>query len=119
MLPTKSKRKLTLAEIVGLAVGVIVTVSVPTLSQKFFFKKPSIDKALIEMASEINKGLPMMVDSNTRLDNITATFGKEVLYNYTVIGLETAMLDTLAMKQILEPLILNTAKTNPDTKYFR
>jgi hypothetical protein len=117
--PTKSKRKLTMAQIIGLVVGLIIAVNVPTLTQKFFFKKPSIDKALVEMSSEINKSLPMMIDANTRLDNVTALFDKTVLYNYTLIGLEPASMDTVLVKQILEPQILNTAKTNPDMKYFR
>ncbi|MDR2058016.1 MAG: hypothetical protein LBP83_07025 [Dysgonamonadaceae bacterium] len=117
--PTKSKRKLTTAQMIGMVVGIVLAASASTLTQKLFFKKPSIDKALMEMASEFNKNLPVMVDSITRCDNVAAIFGKTVLYNYTVIGLETVMLDTLVMKQVLEPQILNTAKTNPDMKYFR
>jgi ribosomal protein L37E len=117
--PAKTKRKLTTAQSIGIAVGIAVAISVSILTQQFLFKKPAIDKVLVEMASEMNKNLPMMIDANTRLDNVMATFGKTVLYSYTITGLETATMDTLAMKQILEPQILNIVKTNPDMKYFR
>ena len=87
--------------------------------QQLFFKVPSLDKAMTKMASEINKTCPMMVDQETRLDNVV-TFPKNILqYNYTLIDVEKANADTVAMRKFLEPRIINNVKTNPQMKFQR
>jgi len=45
-----------------------------------YFRKPSIDKNLMEIASELNKTCPVMVDSLTRLDNTVALPNKVFQY---------------------------------------
>jgi hypothetical protein len=118
--PVKSRRKLTMTQITGIVVGIVLAASVSILAQKDFLKEPLVDKVLMEMASEINKSLPVMIDSITRCDNLLALPDKTISYNCTILtDFETVMLDTLVAKQVLEPRILNTIKTYPDTKYFR
>jgi hypothetical protein len=117
--PVKSKRKMSLSQKIGLVVGVVLVANAPTLYHKTFPQKPAFDKVLLSMASELNKNLPMAIDSGTRLDNVVALPNKTVLYNYTLVNLERVNIDTLEAKKILEPQIVNSNKTNPDMKYFR
>lgn len=81
--------------------------------------RSSIDKQMMEMASELNKSLPMMVDGETRLDNTIALPNNVFQYNYTLINMVRDSINIEEAKSILESRIVNTVKTNPDMKYFR
>lgn len=83
------------------------------------FNKPDINKEMMQMASEINKNCPIMLDAQTRLDNTIALSGNVFQYNYTLINSEKASLDLEGLIKYLEPNIYNGAKTNPDMKIFR
>lgn len=87
--------------------------------QQLFFKVPTFDKAMMAIASEINKTCPIMIDAETRLDN-TVSLPKNIFqYNYTLINIEKATADTVGMKDYLEPTITNFVKTNPQMKAQR
>ncbi len=87
--------------------------------QQVFFKMPSIDKAMMAMAGEINKTCPLMVDAETRLDNAVALPQNVFQYNYTLVNAEKATADIEGMKEYLEPVIVNVVKTNPQMKFQR
>ncbi len=87
--------------------------------QHFFFKKPSFDKVMVEVASEINKTCPLMIDQNTRLDNTIAMPDNVFVYNYTLVNLEKKDIDINEMKDFIEPNVINNMKTNPDMKLYR
>lgn len=81
--------------------------------------KSTISKALVEVASELNKNCPMMVDNITRLDNAVALPDNVFQYNYTLLGMSKESINIDDAKQRLEPNIINFVKTNPDMKTFR
>jgi hypothetical protein len=111
----KNKKKHSIATIIGLIVGLFACITVYQL----FFKSPALDKTMMNVASEINKSCPIMVDTETRLDN-TAAISKTIFqYNYTLVNMESADIDTLEMKKMLEPNIVNFVTTNPQMKYLR
>jgi ribosomal protein L37E len=87
--------------------------------QHFFFNKPSFEKAMVEIASELNKSCPIMVDQNTRLDNTMAMPNNVFAYNYTLVNLEKKDIDISKMKDFIEPNVVNNMKTNPDMKIYR
>ena len=87
--------------------------------QHFLFKKPSFDKVMVEVASELNKTCPLMVDQNTRLDNTMAMPNNIFVYNYTLVNLEKEKIDINEMKDFIEPNVINNMKTNPDMKLYR
>lgn len=103
----------------GLIVGVIAFALSYFLVQELFFKMPSLDKAMMEVASEINKTCPIMVDSETRLDNAISLPKNIFQYNYTLVNMEKASTDTVEMRAFLEPTIVNFVKTNPQMKFQR
>lgn len=109
------KKKLNLKTIVGLAFGLIVAI----LVQQYFFKPPSFDKQMMQVASELNKTCPIMVDAETQLDNAVALPEKTFQYNYTLINMYKESIDIESLEEYLKPVILNTIKTNPDLKSFR
>lgn len=83
------------------------------------FNKPAFNKEMMQMASEMNKNCPIMLDAQTRLDNTIALPDNVFQYNYTLINSEKASLDIEGLKKYLEPIIYNGAKTNPEMKLFR
>lgn len=79
----------------------------------------SIDKALMKMASEINKSCPFMVDENIRADNVTVLVDNTIQYNYTLINYLKEEVDINQLKSNLSSHLLNGIKTNPSLKIFR
>jgi hypothetical protein len=103
----------------GLAVSALAFLLSYYAVQEIFFKPPSFDKLMMQVASEINKNCPFMVDQFTRLDNSVALPDNSFQYNYTLVEVtkDEVIIDTV--KKYIEPNILNTVKTNPDLKFFR
>ena len=87
--------------------------------QQIFFTPPSYDKMMMEVASELNKTCPMMIDSETRLDNAISIPENVFQYNYTLINMDKESVDVNEMKKYLEPTIINNVKTNPQMKIQR
>jgi len=101
------------------AIGVIVSFAAYFIVQQMFFKTPSIDKAMMAAASEMNKSCPIMVDAETRLDNTIALPSKGFQYNYTLINVDKESIDTVEIKKYIEPNIINGVRTSPDMKFQR
>ncbi len=87
--------------------------------QHFFFGSAAVDKNMMKVASSLNESCPMMVDSETRLDNAVASPNKTFQYYYTLINVEINDVNPAEGKKILEPQITNMVKTNPDMKAMR
>jgi len=98
--------------------GIVVVVVIYIL-QQVFFKTPSFDKVMMETASEINKNCPIMVDQETRLDNVIALPNNVYQYNYTLINRIKDSLNVEDIQNYFEPKILNNVKTDPALEIFR
>jgi hypothetical protein len=105
-------------KILSSVIGVIAFFITFYAVQHFFFNS-SIDKDMMAVASELNKSCPVMVDSETRLDNTIALPDKVFQYNYTLVNVDKSQADTISMKNYLEPNIINQVKTNPQMQYQR
>ncbi|MFM2225958.1 MAG: hypothetical protein RJA07_2160 [Bacteroidota bacterium] len=81
--------------------------------------KDAFQKILVKTAEDMSKKCPMTVDSETRLDNVTALPDNELLYSYTLVNYAKADLNVKTFEDNMRPVILNAAKTNPDLKIFR
>lgn len=103
----------------GFLVGVLVFFIVSMTIQQLFLETPAYDKVIMHTASELNKTCPIMVDSETRLDNALALPNKIFQYNYTLVNLDRLDIDTIEVKKNLEPSVTNHIRTNPDMKYYR
>lgn len=83
------------------------------------FRKPSLDKTLMTVASEINESCPVMIDNATRLDNTIALPENVFQYNYTLINKTKDSVDIESLRSYLQPTIINFVKTNPDMQTMR
>lgn len=106
-------------KLIGMAVGLIVSSISYWAVQELFFSAPSFDKVMMQVASELNKTCPIMVDEYTQLDNAVALPNNTFQYNYTLVYLTKEEVNLDTVKKYIEPLILNNIRTNPDMKYFR
>lgn len=112
---SKENRKKPTSIIIGIIFFAIAYIAV----QQLFFKNPSLNKLMMEVATEINKTCPIMLDSETRLDNTIALPDNVFQYNYTLINMEKRNVDTTNMKNYLVPRITNFVKTNPQMNFQR
>jgi hypothetical protein len=108
-------------KIVGKIIGAVVTfVMIYFAVQLLFFRTPFFSKTLMETANEINKVCPIMIDSETRLENTMALPKKVFQYNYTLINVyKEDINDIAAVEESLEQKITNFVRTSPDTKIYR
>lgn len=114
-LETKTSKQKTLTIVIGIIAFGVSYFAV----QQLFFKTPSVDKIMMEVASEINKSCPIMVDQETRLDNSVALPENTFQYNYTLINLNKSEIDTQTLREHLEPGINNNIRTSPDMEFYR
>jgi len=127
--PVKSPKKVSLGLTIGLVIGglligiiigIIIGSAATYVYTDFSQSKLTIpDKTLMETASNANRNLPMMIDSETRLDNMAATDNKTFRYTYTLVNMEAGKVDTTAMKSKMEPYIINNVKTSPEMESQR
>jgi len=109
-LPPKSNRVKTVIAIVAY-IAVLLGFGLYFYS---FKRSSSYDKAMMDVASEINKSCPIMVDKETRLDNTAAMPGNIFQYTFTLVNMDKATVDTLQIKSYLEERVISNVKTNPD-----
>ena len=82
-------------------------------------KQNIFDKNLVETANQLNKNLPIMLDSETRLDSTMALPGKKFSYYFTLVNYSVDEVDIENFENIMNQNILNNLKTNSDLKEFR
>jgi hypothetical protein len=113
----QTEKKGNTQKIIGVVAGIVFFAIAYYGVQQFF--KPGFDKTLMEVASELNKTCPIMVDQDTRLDNAVALPGKIFQYNYTLVNYEKSQINIDTVRKYVQPNIVNTVRTNPDMKHFR
>ena len=106
-------------KIIVLIVGILAFVLAYYAVQQIFFKESSFNEVMIEAANGLNESCPIMVDSETRLDNAVVLPGNIFQYNYTLVNSEKYEVNIPEMENYLEPLLVNNVKTNPDLKIYR
>jgi hypothetical protein len=109
--PTTKKVIVITAGIAGAIVGMIASRSAVQAVMRGRTSDASIDKALVQVSTEINKNLPMVVDRMTRLDSTAAMPGKKLHYKYTLIGVAPTEKEILSN---IRPLAVNNYKTSTE-----
>jgi hypothetical protein len=111
--PPKSKSKFG-AVTLGILLLMCGSYAARTVLPQFFASR--VEDKIIRMCSELNKKMPIMVDSETRLDNVSPLPGKSFAYNYTLLNDTAETLDVPTLKAAMTPQITNRALT---TKEFQ
>jgi hypothetical protein len=99
----------TILVIVGSVTGFVIGY---VIVNSLFTSPSGFDKQLVNAANEINKICPLMVDSQTRLDNAMSMPGKQFVYNYTLVNSLKADIDISQLQEKMRPLAINSIKTN-------
>lgn len=73
------------------------------------------DLALNQEIKMINKSLPSMIDTDTRLDHVSIQ-GKDVYYNYTLVNWLVADMDVSRFTSIMTPKIKTEQCANEETR---
>lgn len=105
--------------ITGLIAGAIAFALSYWFVQHYVFAPPSINKVMMQAASELNKTCPVMVDQYTRLDNAVALPDNSVQYNYTLVSTTKSEVNMDTVMKYIKPSIINNVRTNPDLKLYR
>lgn len=104
--------------VVAFAGGIGKLVGKSTGERFFEGKKESeLNSVLIQAANQINQNLPMMVDSETRLDS-TVGINNQFRYNYTMINYPAEELDSKAFKEAMQPQLINSVCTTKEMEVF-
>jgi GTP-dependent phosphoenolpyruvate carboxykinase len=103
---------------------IIIVVCASSIAGKYIMdyigrSKNVFDKELVETCDKINKKLPVMIDSETRADNLMPLPNNIFQYSYTLINHSKDQLDLEDLKSELRPLVLDFVKTSPNFKDFR
>jgi hypothetical protein len=70
-----------------------------------------LSHVLAQVASKLNEAMPMMVDKETRLDNVLG-LGSNLTYNYTIVNYDAKDLDFAILKEKLERTMINKTCTS-------
>lgn len=80
--------------------------------------KDDFQKILNQTAEDMNKKCPQVIDHETTLANVVA-LDNELRYCYKLVNYNKEDLNVDTFRQLMEPTLINNAKTNPDLKIFR
>jgi hypothetical protein len=118
--PISQRRKASLI-VVGLAAGMGAVIGSAVVNHSFAPNRATtFDQVLMQTASTLNQSLPMMVDAETRLDNVAPGPGKNMVYRYTMINYsKDANFSPTEFAAALRPVIRNQYLTSEGLKSFR
>jgi len=71
----------------------------------------AVEQKLLDTSKQINAQLPMMVDSETRLDT-TICAGKHMAYKYTMINLTEKDIDKIAFEKEIKTMLVKNQCNN-------
>lgn len=78
-----------------------------------------VSSEIKQIAEQINKKCPQMIDSETRLDGISVKEPSTIVYKYTLVNLLVENLDTAKFYTAMWPGLLSTIKVSPEMKSLR
>jgi hypothetical protein len=79
----------------------------------------SVERMLVDASNQVNKMLPMMVDSETRADSTIPEPPNTLVYHYTLLKRTKSELDVRAIADYLRPRLVNNYKTTENMKTLR
>ncbi|MBN2350086.1 MAG: hypothetical protein JXJ22_14695 [Bacteroidales bacterium] len=101
--------------IIGLILGIIITVTITQLIKK----TSSFEKSMNKAASELSEKCPIMVDRQTRLDNVIVMPENTLQYKYALVNWLNDSIDVQTFEKNMKTILLNHVKTSPDLKMYR
>jgi hypothetical protein len=81
--------------------------------------KPKLENKLSNLANEVNKNCPVMIDEGTRFDNVVLMPGNIYQFRYTLINNGRENIDPERLKTYVLPNVIENIRTSTDLKYHR
>lgn len=107
----QKKLRVILAVVIGVSLGVSVFIHLER--GNFTAAK------LVQVSEDLNKRLPLNLDSNTRWDTTIPGPGNCLTYCYTLVNSSKSELNPDDFAAKVKPRLLDNYKTNPEMKLFR
>jgi len=76
----------------------------------------SIERSMNKTANEINKTCPHLIDSVTRLDNVSAFPNRVLQYHYTILNIDTENIDTVSLQNEVKLKLKDRLRSDPKYK---
>lgn len=109
--------------VILLTMAIASTIGKKVVNDIFSSSKPTqqeIEAKLIEgftiAANNYRSELPLMVDSGTRLDNVTVGPGTRLVYHYTLIKYSSRDIDANQLLSELQPQVVNSVCSSKEMK---
>jgi hypothetical protein len=83
-----------------------------------FESETGVDNVLVKLSSQMNQKLPMAVDSETRLDKVSAVPGRHFIYHYTLIALNSNEISSDNFHQIVRPQLKKRLCASSEMRSF-
>lgn len=78
----------------------------------------NVDNVLTKLASQMNKKLPVAVDNDTRLDNVSAVPGRQFIYQYTLLNLNSADVSADSFGKLFKPQLKSRLCSSEEMQNF-
>lgn len=108
--PNKSKKNL-FWEIVLVLIWIFILVG-----SFYWARENQVNSFLTETTTELNKKLPMNIDSETRIDSVSVLPNNTIWYQYTLLNIEKSSANIEEMKQEKQKSIFDWMKVNTQSK---
>ena len=118
---THGKKKILAAGITGIFLNVLIpslliAIAIPSFNKA---RAHSISNRMEMIAAEFNKSTPMLLDEETRLDNVKVNNDKSMTYTYTLVTAEKKDIDEAEFSKMMVDYLHNTYMTHPDMEWYR
>lgn len=80
--------------------------------------KISLDYTLVRISEKINRTMPQTVDSETRLEKVSAEPGQQFAYHYTMLNVSSKQIDTADFYRTFRPTLQKRVCAAEDLKMF-
>ncbi|OAI43148.1 hypothetical protein AYO41_02830 [Verrucomicrobia bacterium SCGC AG-212-E04] len=111
---TKKSRAL----VITAAITICVIAFTYAITRQVLNRKPDPARTLAEMSTQLNKRLPMVVDSETRWDSTTTGPERALIYRYTLVSVEATEIKPEVIATVRARALANY-KSNPTMKSLR
>jgi hypothetical protein len=100
--------------------GLVLSAAAVFLLQSYVIKKkPDMEKQLLAIANEVNKGCPVMIDKTTRFDNVVVMPGNVFQYRYTLTDAARDRINTNDLIKYVRPNVIENIRKTDELKFQR
>ncbi|MBC7512831.1 MAG: hypothetical protein H7234_00150 [Herminiimonas sp.] len=77
-----------------------------------------VDETLVKMSDKMNRSMPQTVDTDTRLDKISAEPGNQIAYHYTMLKVQSKDINTASFYKTFRPTLQKRVCAAEELKLF-